>query len=305
MQNIIFITVITIIIFIASPPKAHAAALDLGIEPPLLQIEALPSAKIQSPITIENFADKAVELDIVIRPFKPSPKENGEILFLDASYLHPGVEIRENNLPITALILAPGQQKTLILHLDVNKNERPSDYYFSVVFISKHSKSDQNNHTISSGGIAANVLVSIGPTEKAKGEIEEFSAPFFIEQGPVALTLRLKNTGNHMITPKGVILIENMFGQTIGKVELLPVYVLSQSIRGIPSTFSSTKAIWYESFLLGPYKAKLTLALSDQGPVFTRAIRFAAFPLEFVAGAIILLGILIFVAYRIRSRMTT
>jgi hypothetical protein len=77
-----------------------------------------------------------------------------------------------------------------------------------------------------------------------------------------------------------------MFRQAVGKVNLLPVNILSNSIRRLPDslqgkvsdkdygqikgTVEKNKypvAVWPEKFLLGVYKATVTLSLSDQGPV--------------------------------------
>jgi hypothetical protein len=141
----------------------------------------------------------------------------------------------------------------------------------------------------------------VGPFSKPQGKIEEFSTPFFVSKGPIPFTLRVKNSSDHFVTPKGNIVINNMFGQTIGKINLLSVNVLSNTVRRIPDSLQTnpTEAIWPEKFLVGPYTATLTLALSDNGPLFTKELVFFAFPLEYLAAIILIICLIIFIAIRV------
>ena len=62
--------------------KVEASALSLGIYPPVIQIETIPPSLIKTPITIENLGEETVSLQILLKPFKASEKENGEISYL-------------------------------------------------------------------------------------------------------------------------------------------------------------------------------------------------------------------------------
>jgi hypothetical protein len=94
-----------------------------------------------------------------------------------------------------------------------------------------------------------------------------------------------------------------MFGQTIGKVNLLSVNILANTVRRIPDStqLNQTTAVWPEKFLVGPYTATLTLALSDNGPLFTRNITFFAFPLEYLIAILLIICLIIFIAVRVNK----
>jgi hypothetical protein len=309
-------------------PSAHAAGIKLGIYPPIIQIEALPPAKAQAPLTIINLEEKEVDLKIVYKPFLASGSENGEVDYLSAKdffkddpLLFQRIKILDKGQEITKLILAPKQKRDLTLSVDVPKDETLSDYYFSIIFISTNGPDDKSTQSVSSGGIASNVLLSVGPKDIAKGNIEEYSVPYFVESGPVPFTLRVKNKGSHFFTPKGEILIKNLFGQTVGRVDLLPVNILAQSIRGVPdslqspdatgsanskyeipnSKYSHPVAFWYEKFLLGPYSANLTIALSENGPLFKKTVYFFAFPIQILLGLIAAILVVVFIRRRIKN----
>ncbi len=327
------LSLIILFLFLLFPiNKTEASGIKLGIYPPLIEIEAIPPAKTEATITLVNFEEEEISLKILFRPFKPSSKENGEIEFLsenaffeDDPLLFQKIKVLDQEKEINEVVLGPKQKKDLSLIVDIPKEQTLSDYYFSIIFVSSNKPDDQSTKSVSEAGIATNVLLSIGPKDMAKGSIEEFSTPLFLESGPVPFTLRVKNKGNHFITPKGEILIKNIFGQVVGRVDLLPVNILSRSTRFIPDSLqnpfatgsANTKynppagglntkyaypvAYWHENFLLGPYSASLTIALSENGPLFKRTVFFFAFPIKILLGIIVAVLVIIFIYKRVKQ----
>ena len=294
------------------PFKANAKEVKLGVYPPIIQIDANPPAEITSEILIQNQGEESTNLKINIKPFKPKGTENGELdfLFNDDEFgadpqMIERIKIYDEDNEVNSITLAPKQEKKLNLKVSIPKGQTPSDYYFSVIFVSENALNNDLNLSQAALGIATNVLLSIGPKEKPKGEIIEYSAPFFFQKGPVPFKVRLRNESDFFITPKGAIIIKNVFGQTIGRVDLLPVNILAHSTRVIPSTenLKELTANWNESFLLGPYTATLIIALSEEGPLFKRDIYFIGFPIEIIIGIIIALLIIIFIAKRLKKKL--
>ncbi|GIW62062.1 MAG: hypothetical protein KatS3mg089_0914 [Patescibacteria group bacterium] len=359
LQKIVLSTGIFCLLFIIFPSDIKAATFDLAVNPSIFQIELNPPAIIEAKksLTIENLSDTPLTLSIQYRPFKPKD-ESGIIEYLPREDSFVGadplifqrIHIIENNNPIEQITLAPKQTKKLDLKMTIPKDEPPSDYYFAILFLSQEETSDslQSSYSNYVGGIGVSVLLSIGPKKETTGKIEEFSTSFFHEKSPVPFTVRIRNTSQHFIYPKGQITIKNMFGQTIGIVDLLPVNILANSIRALPSkenfifaaqknrlniaeedskSFSkeelemikqyekimkneqsnlsiSPKAFWNGGFLLGPYSATLTVALSDQGPLLTRTIHFFALPIYLIITFFIVIAIVLFIRQRLNKIRT-
>ena len=294
-------------------PKAHAQDVSLGIYPPILKINLTPPTSVSQGIVIKNFTDDALRLEVVFKAFKNSSSNNGELEYIENPNEIPGndphifdkMQLFDGSHVVSVLSLAPQEEKTLTLHIGIPEDEPASDYYFSILFIKQGITNDQSNVSAVTSAIGTNVLVSIGPQTATTGFIKEFSAPLLLQHGPVNFKLLLQNASTHFINPKGTILIQNMFGQYVGKLNLLPVNILERSARYIPDdkNLNSSTAIWPEKVLFGPYSAKLTIALSDTGPLFTRTIYFFALPTEVLIGFIlaILLGVAIF--WRVRERL--
>jgi hypothetical protein len=329
MKKILFITFLTLLL-ITYTGKSSAQTADLGIYPPVFEIEANPPASLKLPFFIQNYSEEAVELNISLIPFKASSSERGEIEYVDTANAFPDpfllqrIRILEEDSEIKKTIVSGKQRKDLVLEIKIPSNEEKGEYYFSVIASSKPVTGPDSNSSKASLGIATNVLLSVGPLGKTEGLIQEFSSPKFIFSGPVPFNLRVKNTSDHYISPKGDIQIKNMFGQTVGRIDLLPVNILSGSTRRIPDSLQTGTAsekdyarikktveqnkfpvsVWPEKFLLGLYKATLTIALSDKGPLFKRSIYFFAFPAEYLLGLLIITGFVIYISVRVRKRLT-
>jgi hypothetical protein len=322
-----------------------ASNFDLSVSPQIFQIELTPpaAATAKQTVTLENSGNDPLPLHIEYKFFKPEGV-NGDI-----NYLSPDMPVGNDPLilekvalfdkeeEVTSLTIPPKSKKQFDLAIGVPKDEPPGDYYFSILFLADNSTASESAASSQSsaiGGIAMNVLLSIGPKSKTTGSIEEFSTPLFQTKGPVTFNVKIRNSSSHFIYPKGQILITNMFGQKIGKIELLPLNILSNSSRSLPSkeqfanlqvledakngkktidkdtlanleklaSFDQGVAIWPESFLLGPYKATLTIALSDEGPLYVKSITFIGLPLTILAAFIICIILLAAIRTRLRHK---
>ena len=323
----IFLLFTFLILSFIKAPQTLAQSVSLGIYPPVFEMETTPPSDIKVPFFIQNYTNSSVNLKISLKPFTQAPSEDGQVEFLDDTFSYPDpvflqrVQILYQGNSVDLLTLSPNERKNLILEIQVPPNETKGDYYFSIIFNSLNNFEGSDTSSKASGGIATNVLLSVGPVGKTQGYIQEFSSPLFLNQGPVPFTVRIKNTSDHYITPTGSISITNMYGQNIGEVHLLPVNILSNTIRRIPDSMQSPTAspsaslnsyfktldkvyaVWPETFLLGLYTAKLNVSLSSKGPVFTREITFFAFPIEYMIAILIIIGITVFVVLRVKKQL--
>jgi hypothetical protein len=206
------------VILLALPlGKAHAEASSLRLAPSLLKLKAVAPTTLQAPITIENLNDETVELRVELRQFVAKDTQDGQIKYTRGSMpdFFKNIKLLENNEDKKQLTLGPLQKKNLILQFNLSEEAVPSDYYFSVVFVS--SKEAQNPPTAAglysftkiNSGIGMNVLLSVekasDPTENKKLEevvIEEFAALEFIDKGPVFFTVKVQNKGQIISTRK-------------------------------------------------------------------------------------------------------
>ena len=322
LQAMVIINILCFMLNAGAIP-ANAKELSLSINPPIIEIKAIPPTTVISQINIQNKSDAQVSLSIEFKSFKPKG-ENGEIIYSkEALEIFKNIQIMDADMPIDSLILGPKQQKNLNLTITVPQDTSISDYYFSVIFVSTDFPQIESNSSTNQLGIATNVLLSIGPLEIPKAVLEKFSSDIFLEKGPVPFMIRIKNDGTHFIKPKGEINIKNMFGQSVGKLNLVSANILSGSTRAIPNdiymqalktsnpitkddnslSFKNPIALWKENFLLGLYTATLNISMSDEGPIFTKTINFFAFPFQILIAIIVIVIAAIVIANRLKIYM--
>lgn len=309
--SLVFLVILNSYFLILSSHSAEAESIDLGVFPPVITIDALSPASVESPISIENFSNRSLILNIIFRPFKPL--ENGDIEYLEDEevvgiepLLSSKVQIYDNEHAVKKLTLSPKQKKDVTLRIEIAPDQKPSDYYFSTIFISEDLTNIGSTQSLAIGGIATNVILSVGPGGPTKGRISQFSAPFFLLKGPIPFKLKVANDSSHYITTNGVITIKDIFGKTVGKMDLLPVNVLAKSERIIPSAnVRSPEVLWDEKFLLGIYRAKVAMGLSEEGPILSKTTTFLAFPLELLAGLLISISIVVLIVKRARQKQVS
>lgn len=338
-----FILILYSIFYILYSPSAHADGISLSVSPSLIHIQAIPPTDARTPITLENQGSKSLNIQILLKPFRASNKEDGEIEYLteipdNYKKILSKIQVTDDGVATTRFELSPQQKKNLEINITIPKDEPVSDYYFSIIFLASKSADEDgvgsitpqlNNPTTESpagpqsfsainAGIGINILLSIITQDNPRGIIEEFSSPSLLKSGPVDFTVKIKNTGSQVFAPKGIIFIKNMFGQVIGRIDLDSRNILAGSTRSltdIPTASSSSnfsspnsssslqKARWPERFLLGPYTATLNLALSDKGPIYNRSIIFFALPIQLIIGAILGIIIITIIFLRVRYRL--
>ena len=316
---IIFILLNICYLLLAAAP-AGAQELSLSIDPPIITIRAIPPTTAIGNLLLQNNSENQTRLKIFLKPFK-AKSDNGELEYFNLNFealneddlknlpIHDDIQILDNDIPIEEITLEPWQKKNLSLKITVSSNENITDYYFSILFISKDELSQDSTHSFNQLGIATNILLAIGPKEIPNAVLDKFSSPIFEESGPVAFTVKIKNKGDHFIQPDANIVIKNMFGQTVGNLNLLKTNVLSDSTRFVVNSFYtdqskpdmlSPKALWTEKFLLGLYTATLNVRFSEEGHGFTKSIHFFAFPYQGIAVIAVMLIITLFINKRIK-----
>ncbi|OGH14046.1 MAG: hypothetical protein A3H50_03310 [Candidatus Levybacteria bacterium RIFCSPLOWO2_02_FULL_37_10] len=289
-------------VFVMLPKIADADGYSLEINPGIIKIKASPPALVKTGIRIKNLSDNPIELGYILKPFVASEKNSGQIKYLlysdytskNFNFLQR-IKVLEDNQAISKIILSPKQEKNLTILIDLPQEEEQADHYFSIVFLTQSQEKLDSNYSRIIEGIGTNVLVSIG-TNQYKALIRDFSTSVFVSQGPVKFNLKIENIGKNFITTSGYIIIDNIFGQTVGKIDIKPANILGKSTLEI----LKDDVVWQEKFLLGIYTAKLYLNYDDSTSLY-REFRFITIPIKILAILTIAGFIIIFIKNRSKT----
>jgi len=303
-----YLLIISLTFMALGASEANAKNFSTSINPMVIKIEATSPSLIRAPISIENSSDQNITYSIFLRPFKANSDLNGEpnfdpILSEEYKTFFEKISIIDRGNALEEITLSPFQKKDLRLIIPVSDETEKRDYYFTAIFLSQSASAEAKTTKVSNkAGIGANVLLTVGSKTEASGAISKFNIPKFFSTGPVYFELELSNTSDHFVTSKGNVIIKNMFGQTVGNVEIKPTTLLQNSSRIISD--SDNKLAWNEKFLLGIYKADLSVAISDKGPLLHESRIFFALPIKalFIVISIFLIFTWTFRAARARNR---
>lgn len=275
---------------------AWAASLSLSVSPSVNKIKMEKNEVKDVPIVIKNKTSEKTDLSIYLQAFIP---KGNEIKLTDEKLpIFENVKILDNSREVTKLTLGPLEKRKLSIHID-SGSVLEKDYYFLIVFENTLEPVTTTTNALISGGIATNVLLSIGSDTRASGKITEFSTPYFVQSGPILFTTKVTNASNHFITAQGIVFITNNFGQTIGKITIPQTTILANSTKEI------TKPIveWPEKFILGRYKATLMLSLYPNGQILTGSTTFLALPYYLILSIILIAISLIIIIKRIKKHV--
>ena len=308
------------------PQSSFAQGASLSIYPPVIEIQTTPPSSPLAPITIQNNNEADVTLKISLIPFKQIGL-NGDIELNPEAvdqgfykYFKDRIQFLVDNKKTDIITLAPLESKEINLNINLQKGDPPGDYYYSIVFLTDNSTLTDTSSSLLPAGIATNLLLSIGPKDKASGGISEFTTSFFKKGGPVEFKLKVHNASAHLVLPTGKLTIKNMLNQTVGVVNILPQFVLAgsdrylvDSLQASPSAALNSKlnnqysinpvVVWPEKFLLGWYSATAQIQLEENNNVLTANTYFFAFPLYFFFGIVILIFVIASIYLRVKKKI--
>lgn len=299
-------------------PEAQATGTNLRVYPSLIEINAPKPNDATAKIFVENLSDSSVNLQSQFKLFEADPLSNGTIRYLDNKnkkneFLNR-IQLLDSENSITQFTLGPRQKKELQIKITLSENENNSDYYFSAIFVSspksyqsqaESNRANQNSFSQISIGVASNIILSVGVNTEPSINVEEFSTPRYVEKGPVAFKIKIHNNTSKYVNPRGNLKIINMFGQTIGTIDLPQTNILSYSSRhlGTQETLHPT-ILWNEKLLFGFYEAQLTIKPALGSPEIVRTIHFSAFPLRLSLIIILTIFVLVRIIRRVRQKMS-
>ncbi|OQA03828.1 MAG: hypothetical protein BWY68_00626 [bacterium ADurb.Bin400] len=265
----------------------------ITVTPLSFELYANPGESVIEKVRIRNEADVAGSYQIIVEDFR-AVGEEGEVDLVDdqsnTSYsLAKWVFPEPKRFTIGA-----GEEKEIVFTINVPKNAEPGGHYASILVKMGGDSSDlagQAGAAVSTR-VGSLILLRVSGNVKEDAVVESFTTSQKRYQGsPVNFDLRVKNTGNNHIRPKGTIVITNMFGQKVTEVELNGLNVLPDAIRKMETEWK------FNAFLANRYTATLVATYGQQSKPLSASTSFYIVPQSLVVAlgvfGFILVGIVL------------
>ncbi|MBI2442613.1 MAG: hypothetical protein HYV40_01740 [Candidatus Levybacteria bacterium] len=309
------------LLFILSPSRLFAGEIGILVRPAVIDIHPQENGVIKKQITIENSGKDPVDVVVVIKPFRA--KKDGSLYFPPRSeiaedvqnFITANVKVLENDIPISELILAPGQKENLDLNITIENVQNISNYTFSLLFLSASSKTqvkpipEENEPVQGFLGVTIGSGIHVLISGKQAGvdpdiNITRFETEKLLRSGPVSFLAEIQNTGSKYSDIYGYITIINMFGQQVGVIRIPHQIILAGAKKTIGSGSSEHAVlVWEDRFLLGSYKAEITV-VSDTGQQSIARTSFFAFPVRKTLLVLVAFLLVSFIISQVRQRIS-
>lgn len=261
-----------------------------SVSPPSFELDVNPGDVITNTIKVENLSDIDLEITANVQSFVAYGEE-GQINLTedDSEYsITNWITFEDDVFQVPA-----NQVVNVPFTINVPDVAEPGSHYGAVVFSSNSVSTEPNTPNIVQE-IGSIVLLRVPGDVEESATVVEFKSdkPYYTDPKVMIHTL-LENTGNVIVKPTGSIVILDLFGNEVQRIELTSNNILPGSKRSFDQEFDFDK--------IGFFKAKLDLKYGDD-KTLTAETSFTALYTQKTVPIILLIVaiILIYIIFRKR-----
>lgn len=281
------------IIFTAMPPRTEVIKMNPG-ETQQISLELRNGSTGTAPVYVEV-------RDFIISDDGKTP------LPLDAG---EGTDLRWSLanwitvLPASTELLA-GQTANFDVVISAPEDALPGGHYAMILYSpnpvdprSGEAGSTQTPETaaVISGKVGTLVYVEIAGDIHEEAFVRSFTAPTWVEYGPVELKYVIENLSDIHISPQTSIVVRNWLGQIKEEIAVQPQNVFPYATRDFEAQFDQTWGI-------GPYTAQLTMAYGNSGKIATASVVFWILPYRVILAVLVLIAVMLTFVIAIRRHL--
>ena len=274
--------------------KNQALAQDsvgLALSPPTFELSANPGDFLKNTIRVENLTDRPMIIVVEKRNFTAMGEEGSVDLTENATPFSLASWITVDPVEVE---IGPKGRSIFNFAINVPLNAEPGGHFGSIIFRVGNKEKVVGTGATLSQELGSLILLRIAGKADEEGQFASFKAiKKFFEYGPVDFEIRVRNDGNVHLKPTGSIIINNFWGKKVATIEVEPKNVLPGAIRKLSAT-------WERKFLLGRYRAIVSLNYGTERKILVSSTSFVGFPYKI--GGIIILGLLVLTIFIFRAR---
>lgn len=290
--------ILLIIMFLLNPFTAQAVEIQsanehLTVMPAEFELRGNRGDKLTQALRITNEDNEDAIIALSVEGFTISG-ENGEVVLSDyhqaTNLLSRWLTFEEKGLQLKAK-----QTKIIKYAIDIPKEAPMGGHYASIV-LSMDRLNKSSNTPTGTVKIMSLVLLSVSGDIIDGAQVKSFGIDVN-DQKPIDLTLRVKNTGNDHIRPRGALVISNIWGNKIDEIPLSQETILPGVTRKIISEWMPQKV------LAGRYTAAIVATYGhDLDKKFSSAATFWVLPAWFIIVVILVIALIIIVIKNLRGK---
>lgn len=288
MREINFPILIVVVIgglVLANGALAQEGRVGISISPLTFELTANPGDVLVNKLRVLNPTNSTIAIKMEIEDFTVSG-ELGQVIIEPGETETYSLKKWITTQPET-ISLGPNEQKFVEFTINIPENAEPGGHYGSILASTAGVTGPEITGTAIAQKVGALVLLTVSGEVVENLRIEEFTAPSFLEYGPVPFTLRFENTGTVHVRPRGFVTITDWRGKKAADVEFSQRNVIPGSIRKIDVS-------WNKKWLFGRYTATVVGSYGTENqPISPQVVLFWVFPWKVAIGVFLALVLLI------------
>ncbi len=271
------------------------AGIGLSIQPNKVSHTIEPGKSVSGVIAIKNVSDSDVKVEVEVNDFIPTPG-TGDFHFVERAEGVTSVRDWITTGSPADFIFKKDERKEIPYTIKAPLNAEPGSH-FGVAFFMASKIADTGQLRVGTR-VGMVIYVTVPGNFLQKGKILGFTAPKFIQKGPVNFKIKFENTGTVHFEPKGEIKITNLFGKEVASVPVSGQLVLPTGVRDLMAQWNPG------GFLLGRYKAKMEIKDGEGNVLTAESISFYVFPLWYILGFFAAIAVIFFGLKFIRKKFS-
>lgn len=286
-------TVSPAVFAVTDPAAGIGSSQALEISPPVVELSGSPGETVKTQISVRDVANTPLIVTGQVNDFVANDQEDGSPKILIENGEESPYSMKSWFSPLSQLTLQPKKIENLTIAINIPKTAAPGGYYSTIRFTANAPGVEGTGVSLSAS-LGALILMRVKGDAKESlsvaefGTYDTFSRPAWLfESSPVNFVLRTKNEGNLHEQPVGQATVKDMFGNTIGlvNINLDKKNVLPGSIRKFEAPLD--KAVIGDRMLFGRYTADLVVAYGTSGEEVTMSVSFWVVPWKLVLAIIV------------------
>jgi len=293
--KILSLFIISLVIILGFNFNLAKASTGLTIQPVKVSHTMKPGESVSGVINLKNASQTEVNVEVKVEDFIPTAGATG-VQFVGRA---PGVTTVRDWITIggdESFVFDKGESRDIPYTINAPTNAEPGSH-FGVAFF-KANELDEAGVQLKVGTqVGMLIFITVPGNRLQKGKILDFQVPHFIQKGPVDFIIKFENTGTVHFEPKGEIKITNIFGKEVGTIPVEGQVVLPTGVSDLNARWNVT------SFLLGRYKAELSIVDGEGNILTADSINIYAFPIWYILGFILVVIVIFFILKFLRNRL--
>ena len=308
LKNLLAAVVATLMVLTTLPLSSAQtpSGSGLSISPTISEYTIKPGNSASVTITLKNITVDDVVAKGTVNDFTSDNTTGNPKIITDPNITTPN-SIKKFVSNIDDVPLAKGQQKKIVLGLDIPKNTPPGAYFGIIRYraVPKALAAPGPGQVALTASVGSIVLITVPGNLREQVKVEGLkvyrgarSGSFFIKP-PDSIGITITNFGNGFVKPFGTVEVHDVFNKTVATYQFnnpkQPGNILPNSTRTFQNHIKGINKI-------GRYTVEASVSYGNGSQVLTLKKDFWYIPLWLVVILLTILGALVFLALRAYRR---